>query len=393
MKMRLNRILAVRATLLAMCVGSLVDGAEACSCAPPPPRTPAWRSVAEEANEARAVFEGRALSVANAVVATGREQDEEDYYPTRFFIFEVLRQFRGSLPQKVTIRTGFGGGDCGVAFSIGEAYLVYAYGPDKDNLGTSICTRTKHISSAEADLRLLRGEQPKADDLLTHEQRRANYSLPAATVCGQIRGPDGKPAPQALVIAHRIRADGTHIQESKADTSADGIYRIEYLDPGRYMVSAQAQQPKDVPEGEEPELGEEAVTPVSTGIYGSFTIPAVITVEGGKEICGIDFDLAAPTTFKAAGRIIADADHAPDADVFFSLRSADTELFLYSNARVIRPGGSFEFQGLPEGRYLAEAIVVGKAWVGWMSKPTEFEVKGDRQDIVVRLENKDPREP
>lgn len=60
--------------------------------------------------------------------------------------------------SKFTIRTGFGGGDCGVEFKIGESYLIYAYSESsvvytEEKLGrseeelrgiynTNICTRT-----------------------------------------------------------------------------------------------------------------------------------------------------------------------------------------------------------------------------------------------------------
>ncbi|HEY6972063.1 MAG TPA: hypothetical protein VJA94_22825 [Candidatus Angelobacter sp.] len=73
------------------------------------------------------------------------------------FNVRVVESFRG--PQKageiISVRTGFGGGDCGYAFKVGAKYLIDA-SKDKDAFGTSICSLTAPIEDAEVELRTLR---------------------------------------------------------------------------------------------------------------------------------------------------------------------------------------------------------------------------------------------
>ena len=60
-----------------------------------------------------------------------------------------------ALPDSITILgTGHGAGDCGYPFAVGETYLVYAryLGP---RLYTTICSRTRLLAQAGADLRAL----------------------------------------------------------------------------------------------------------------------------------------------------------------------------------------------------------------------------------------------
>jgi len=84
----------------------------------------------------------------------------------------VKNNYKGaSKKDTVTIRTGFGGGDCGYKFSIGENYLIYADEEYKINytnkkLGrslkelkniyrTSICKRTKELTLAKEEVKEL----------------------------------------------------------------------------------------------------------------------------------------------------------------------------------------------------------------------------------------------
>ena len=53
-----------------------------------------------------------------------------------YFLFSVSQIFKGNKADTLTIKTGFGGGDCGVKFEIGKEYLVYSHSSQ-----TSICRR------------------------------------------------------------------------------------------------------------------------------------------------------------------------------------------------------------------------------------------------------------
>lgn len=69
--------------------------------------------------------------------------------------FRVDRMWRGPGTKTVRVVTGRGGGDCGIGFERGKRYLVYAYGLDGDEWGTSICTRTHEVPVSQEDAAFL----------------------------------------------------------------------------------------------------------------------------------------------------------------------------------------------------------------------------------------------
>jgi len=73
------------------------------------------------------------------------------------FKVRVIESFRGT--QKagdiVSVRTGFGGGDCGYRFESGTKYLIDA-AKKEDMFFTGICFLTAPVGEAEVDLRNLR---------------------------------------------------------------------------------------------------------------------------------------------------------------------------------------------------------------------------------------------
>ncbi|HMS38856.1 MAG TPA: hypothetical protein PKE69_01425 [Pyrinomonadaceae bacterium] len=65
--------------------------------------------------------------------------------------FKIENIYKGNLKKEVEIFTGDGGSDCGFPFTVGERYLVYAYG-DETYLSTSYCSRTELLEKAKEDL-------------------------------------------------------------------------------------------------------------------------------------------------------------------------------------------------------------------------------------------------
>src|SRR5688572_21314275 len=68
--------------------------------------------------------------------------------------------------------TGLGDADCGYGFRLGGQYLVYAYQNNDKKLQTSICTRTRLLSEASADLEYVRG---------------LSKASPGGTIFGEVR--------------------------------------------------------------------------------------------------------------------------------------------------------------------------------------------------------------
>jgi hypothetical protein len=113
-----------------------------CSCAEPLPGTSEENQVLQELKDADTVFLGTVLSI----------------WPTptleKRVTLLVHKSWRGKGSEKVVVRTGLGGGDCGFRFKRGEKYLVYAY-VHEGRLSTHICSRTTNVVYAAFDLKIL----------------------------------------------------------------------------------------------------------------------------------------------------------------------------------------------------------------------------------------------
>ncbi|RLQ90979.1 hypothetical protein [Planomicrobium sp. Y74] len=131
--------------------------ASACSCEQPP-------GVAEELKRSDAVFSGKAILVDEKPVLFSAA--------TRSVVFQVAQVWKGPAHSQIKIKTGQGDGDCGINFSAGQEYLVYAvksemYGANE--LTTIICDRTAVLSQAQGDFAVLgEGQEPTEEvDLLS----------------------------------------------------------------------------------------------------------------------------------------------------------------------------------------------------------------------------------
>jgi len=132
----------------------------ACSCAPDILRTGETEDQRIDAarREAQAVFSGTVLKIKI------RKPSQGDRNPPVEVTFKVLSVWKGIKTEKAIVLTenDFSGGCC-KNFEVGKSYLVYAYDwNDIGGLGTNQCTRTKEMSDAERDLRVLgEGKAPK----------------------------------------------------------------------------------------------------------------------------------------------------------------------------------------------------------------------------------------
>jgi hypothetical protein len=112
------------------------NSAFACSCIPP--RTPT-----ESLYESATVFAGEVVDISE-----NEDVGEQYGYKVKF---DFERSWKGDSVETLTVLTGYGGGDCGYGFEIGEKYLVYAYS-SKGSLNANICSRTTPLANAQEDL-------------------------------------------------------------------------------------------------------------------------------------------------------------------------------------------------------------------------------------------------
>lgn len=71
------------------------------------------------------------------------------------YTFSVQAAWKGVTTTEVLVHTGYGGGDCGLPFGMGQRYVIYAYQSSQGHLETNICTRTAEYSHASSDLAYL----------------------------------------------------------------------------------------------------------------------------------------------------------------------------------------------------------------------------------------------
>jgi hypothetical protein len=158
-----RNVVLLSCLLLSMMSIFLPSEVLACSCVKP-------LSVEEQMSHSDTVFVGRVLEV------------EASKANTKAVRFEVSEIWKGAEEAQIIIYTGSGGGDCGISFTEGTEYLVYAqtstmYG-DKELLVTIICDRTRPLIQANEDLTVLgEGKEPTkivnlAEDLYGHTENK-----------------------------------------------------------------------------------------------------------------------------------------------------------------------------------------------------------------------------
>jgi hypothetical protein len=110
--------------------------AHACSCVPPPPPLTALE-------QASAVFEARVARV---------ETDTARLRTTAHLI--VIRQWKGDLPEDVTVTSASQGSLCGFTFTPDQRVLLYADGGPTE-MSVSLCSRSRPMEQAGEDIAAL----------------------------------------------------------------------------------------------------------------------------------------------------------------------------------------------------------------------------------------------
>lgn len=147
----MKKILLIATSFLILATNS----ASACKCSQATPEQSFERS--------RAVFSGRVVDVVEPSPAERRSprSDEAPNFLSGVKVtFEVSEVWKGNNKQRLVVSTSDSSASCGYSFQEGEEYLVYASG-EEAKLQTGLCSGTKPLSNARADLAVLgEGETP-----------------------------------------------------------------------------------------------------------------------------------------------------------------------------------------------------------------------------------------
>jgi hypothetical protein len=198
----------------------------------------------------KVIFEGKVTKQEIRTGSPGAPSTAMSMTPSgRFRVvdFKITRTFKGETHEEIPVLTGLGTGDCGYDFQTGSSYLVYASAGPQATWFTSICTGTAAIEDAGTALRLLSGEKPTADDLLSPQEHAKQYFekvLPhrSGSVCGYVLKPDGTPLKGASVELWEQRNDDlpAHSADDPNTSRNDGHFCIEHAAPGRYLLTVES---------------------------------------------------------------------------------------------------------------------------------------------------------
>ena len=120
--------------------------------------------------ESTAIFAGKMIreewrsGIRNELhdIAMNISGDQKRDYEVKVYVFAVDTWWKGAGTSEVVlisdhVRSKDGTesiSDCGLGFEAGHDYLIFAYG-EGDNFGTGVCSRTKSLGRAKADIKKL----------------------------------------------------------------------------------------------------------------------------------------------------------------------------------------------------------------------------------------------
>jgi 5-hydroxyisourate hydrolase-like protein (transthyretin family) len=210
---------------------------------------------------------------------------------------------------------------------------------------------------------------------------------PHAVIAGRILDEDGDPVEGAQVQAMRYRyASGKRELAPAGFASTDdlGEYRLFGLAPGRYFVTAtpgRSRSPMETVRGKAAE--QEYVT---TYYPGTVDPSSALTLDlaPGALARGIDFLLSRAHTVRVRGRVSYPAGWTPQNTMLTFAPRGRWAWYLVRRARIMDPGGSFEFGGIPPGVYHLTVV----SWSGKERYSARRQVdvaSADIDNLVVTL--------
>lgn len=289
-------------------LGAGVPEAEGCSCLRQgPPCEDYWT--------AAAIFRGRVDSIAS--------EASPPEAPVRFRTvrFTVLESFKGTSGTAVAVTTAVGGATCGYRFMKGREYLVYASVEPGGALTTSVCTRTRPVERAQADLEYARSIAGGGMPLGGISGRVLMVTRDLST--GRHRT---RPMRSALVTV-RLGDVSATTQSNRA-----GEFAVVGLEPGAYTIGVDLAGSFRVDVSPEPVVIRDArgCAEAQANVYPDGRVSGRVLDASGKPVRGLTVDLTIP---RPSDR----GPTGPDADRLRAVTGTD---------------GRYEVAGVPPGRFV-----------------------------------------
>ncbi len=301
--------------LLSACALALLflapRAASACDCAmgSARPCAHAW--------SAPVVFSGLVTEISQTKIdvdAGGRREA----WPAKLVHFNVEESFRGAQAANAEVRTGMDSGDCGYKFVVGRRYLVYASAGADGVLAAGICTPTKPLEEAAADVEFFHSLAHAPD---------------AAAIYGSVQFTSRDLKTDAY---RREQVEGMKIvvegggSRREVVTDREGKFQLEGLPPGDYTLKP--------------------TFPEHTGGFGPGR-PVTLRAQGCAEV-----NYYLTWSGRVEGRVF-DERGDPLSHITVSLFPADLDpkefvSSQHSLTAYVKDDGRYAFDGVPPGRYL-----------------------------------------
>jgi len=402
---------AVRLAALACVMAIAAKQASACKCASNIHGKNAWEIAKLQRAEATAIFKGipehfdLQWDILNAkdgeVISADDPGPRHDKWAHMLVTFRVQKAYKGDLGPKIQVLTGVGGGDCGARFAPGLAYLVYGYGPNLNELGTSMCSPGGWIGSdnVTTDLRYLRNERPISaglapfkprtpeDSAERENQRQSNfrelekrYAAVTGSVCGAVVREGAKNGSGGSMSF--LPTEGySPFEHPTTPVNQDGSFCSERLGPGKYYLYFVRGSDEEEP----------------SALYypgvGERTKARAIEVSAGRNQSNLIFRIPKQKTYSVYGFISANDKSGLNAnDVSVALISLDGDIQTWHRQAIDFQGSFprpktrfFKFEKVVSGRYIAYTSVFGK---GWLTKKVDVNVTTHMKFISLQLVHK-----
>lgn len=360
--------------LLLLQVGFVSQPALACVCTPPDPKSRIIDMIAEAVERADLIFEGQVESI-QYEKANVDDEETEPYIQSWSVDFEAVHIYKGE--AQLPIRLTNINSTCDYYFEVGVSYLVYAFEEAPKQFATAQCMRTSPLVRAQADLRYLRGELPKREDLLTWDEDmdvwKKHLREKTGVVCGRVFRSDGGALPPGSVNLWRADVPMTQNPSTSSSLEEDGSYRIEWVRPGQYRLSVDGDRIN----------GERVV-----GVFGggvNLEEADVIEVEPGSETCDLNVVVHSQEIVSVSGLVRPrDGSRLPEGPIVVVLVNAVGNAVPTAIIEETSPSGHFVLEGVLPGSYEIHA------WYGVQngrrsSKREHIDVDTELRTIVLEI--------
>jgi hypothetical protein len=284
-----------------------VATATACDCVSP-------ATACAAVSRANAVFVGRVTGLTDGVQ------------------FEVERAVAGAPLGSITV--GNGPGNCGLSFTVGNRYVVYARRDQSGRLFTGMCTRTRPLNDphTRADIAYFdRLEHNMAGSLLTGVVSNVTVDLSATqSIVRPLAG---------IPITVSAEAGGGPVRTTS--TRSDGSYELTGLSPGRVRIAASLPAQFEPPQPIMAVIvgtGGCAEVDIRSRVDG--TIRGLLLDEGGRPARGIGVQIADAAAARAAANPLPTMNVLTDEQGTFEFRYVNDGQYVVGVGleNAIRPG-------------------------------------------------------